>query len=76
VGITEFVLENVNGGEGQTRGKNRRSTFVLTAFNFFVRFNISMGTCAMHARCYRQATAAASTVQRLQVKNYDTNFVF
>jgi hypothetical protein len=52
------------------------AVFTLTAFNFFVRFNISIGTCAMHARCYRQTTAAASTVQPLQVKNYDTNFVF
>jgi hypothetical protein len=27
-------------GNGQTRGKNRKSTFVPTAFNFFGRFDI------------------------------------
>jgi hypothetical protein len=35
LGITQFLLENMNGGKGQTEGKNGSITRVLTAFTFF-----------------------------------------
>jgi hypothetical protein len=34
------IGENMDGANGQTGGKNRNSTFVLTAFISFHRFNI------------------------------------
>jgi hypothetical protein len=40
LGITQFFPENMNRAKGRLQGRNRSSTFVLTALKTLGQFNI------------------------------------